>query len=121
MEAIKENIDWIKGGKIGCVFASALVNDHDSIGWNFALNPQTLEIPRGCFIYSAVFPDMNIEQVKNWALDNGMFLESVDKLYEGLRVKQGSFISWVQYFGPDSHVKTLLLPPAGQVLPQGRI
>lgn len=108
--AISDNVKWIASGKIGCVFASALVKDHDSIGWNFVLNPEKLDPPKGCFIYSAVFQGKTIDSVKTWALENGMYLESVDDLYKGLRIKCGHFISWVQYFGPDSHVKTRQAP-----------
>lgn len=107
---IQENIEWIESGKIGCVFASALVKKHDSIGWFFELAPGKLVIPKGTFIYSLVFPDHTIEYVKKWALKNGFYLESVNDLYSGLRIKQDNFISWVQYFGPDSHVKTRKSP-----------
>lgn len=107
---IIENIEWIASGKIGCVFASALVKNHDSIGWNFTVNPYKLEPPKGCFIYSAVFPGGNIQSVKKWAINNGMWIQLVSDMYEGLRMSQGSLISWVQYFGPDSHVKTRQTP-----------
>lgn len=110
MKAIQDNIDWIKSGKIGCVFASALVKEHDSIGWNFIESPNKLDIPKNCFIYSAIFPGGNINSVKEWAFNNGFYLESVSDLYNGLRIKIGTFVSWVQYFGPDSHVKTRQSP-----------
>lgn len=109
-EFITKQVDWIKSGKIGCVFASALVKDHDSIVWNFIVSPDKLEVPKGCFIYSAIFPDGNVEKVKQWALSNGMYFESISDLYNGLRVKQGNCVAWVQYFGPDSHVKTRQSP-----------
>jgi len=110
MDIIKENIDWIKSGKIGCVFASALVKNHNDIGWNFVVAEDKLVIPKDTFILSVVFPNGNIEYVRNWALNNGFYLEDINELYEGLRIKQGTCISWVQYFGQDSHVKTRQSP-----------
>lgn len=109
-EAIKEQIDWIKSGKIGCVFASALVKKHEAIGWNFQVNPDNLDIPKGTFILSVLFPNGDINTVKEWALNNGFYIEDINEMYEGLRIKQGSFVSWVQYFGSDSHVKTRQSP-----------
>lgn len=107
---IKKQVDWISSGKIGCVFASALVKVRDDIGWEFQINPPSLNIPKGTFIMSIVFPDGNIDSVKEWALNNGFYIESINDLYDGLRIKQGNSISWVQYFGPDSHVITRQAP-----------
>lgn len=109
---IQENIDWIKSGKIGCVFASALVKDHDSIGWSFITVPDKFETPKETFILSIIFPEWNIQDVKSWALSHGFYIEDIGDMYEGLRIKQGNFTSWVQYFGPDSHVKTRRSPHA---------
>lgn len=109
-DAIKDNIDWIKSGKIGCVFASALAKDPDKIGWKFIFAPLVLEIPKDAFILSIVFKGWDIPSVKEWALENGFYIESVHDMYDGLRIKQGKFVSWVQYFGPDSHVKTRQSP-----------
>jgi hypothetical protein len=55
---------------------------------------------------------MLAQEVRQWALGNGFYLENIDDMYEGLRVKSGQFVSWVQYFGPDSHVKTRQSPHA---------
>lgn len=109
-EIIQEQIEWIKSGNIGCVFASALVKQRDKIGWNFIVNPDKLIIPKGCFIMSVIFPDSNITTVKDWALSNGFYIEDVNDMYEGLRIKIDSFVSWVQYFGNDSHVETRKSP-----------
>jgi len=109
-DIIKNQIDWIKSGKIGCVFASALVQKHNEIGWIFIVNQEKLEIPKSAFLLSIIFPDSNVQAVQKWALGNGMYLENIDKLYQGLRIKVGTDISWVQYFGKDSHVKTRQSP-----------
>lgn len=109
-EILSNQIAWIKSGKIGCSFASALVKEHDSIGWFFQLDPEKLIIPEGCSILSIIFPRENINNVRNWALDNGFYIEVLDDMYHGLRIKCGDNISWVQYFGPDSHVKTRQAP-----------
>ncbi len=107
---INEQIEWIGSGKIGCVFASALVKQADKIGWKFLLAPDKLEIPKDAFIMSIIFPDGNIHTVKEWALSSGFYIESIDDLCDGLRIKQGTSIAWVQYFGQDSHVKTRQSP-----------
>lgn len=114
---IQENIDWIESGKIGCVFASALVKQRDDIGWKFHRNigePLDLMMKgvfKNAFIASIIFPAHTIQQVKFWALNNGMYLESIDELYDGLRLKvRLADVAWVQYFGPDSHVKTRQAP-----------
>lgn len=110
MNCISEQIKWIESGKIGCVFASALVKIHKNIGWHFVVNPAKLEIPDKAFLLSILFPEGDINSVKEWALNNGMFIEDTSDLYEGLRIKMEGGISWVQYFGPDSHVKTRQAP-----------
>jgi len=56
------------------------------------------------------FNRKDIHQVREWALSNGFYIENVDDMYEGLRIKSGLFTSWVQYFGQDSHVKTRQSP-----------
>lgn len=122
--AIETNKRWIASGKIGCVFASVLVKQAESIGWYFVANPEQLEIPSpDTHILSIVFPKGDIHSVKVWALVNGMYLENIDDMHQGLRIdlweKHGiragwqyhtRNISWVQYFGPDSHVKTRQAP-----------
>jgi hypothetical protein len=109
-EIIKAQTDWIKSGKIGCVFASALVKQADKIGWKFVIAKDKLEVPKDAFIMSIIFPDGNIQSVKEWALTNGFYIENIEDMYEGLRIKVGENISWVQYFGQDSHVKTRQSP-----------
>lgn len=107
---VKQQIDWIASGKIGCVFASALVKVRDDIGWVFEVNPIGLNIGKGTFIKSIVFSEGNVETVRQWALDNGFYIENVGDMYEGLRIKIGNSVAWVQYFGPDSHVITRQSP-----------
>lgn len=106
----KDTIKWIKSGKIGCTFASALVRKHDLIGWKFQISPDKLEWDNETSILSIIFPKKDIYSVKEWALDNGMFLEDIEDLYQGLRLRIDDKISWVQYFGPDSHVITRQSP-----------
>lgn len=110
MDTIQQQKEWISSGKIGCVFASALVKQADQIGWKFILAEDKLKIPKDAFLVSILFPEGNIESVKQWALSNGFYLEDINDLYQGLRIRQGTSISWVQYFGPDSHVKTRRSP-----------
>lgn len=113
---IQENIDWIKSGKIGCVFASALVKNHDKIGWKFYHVDNAAHYRQDyhedkVMIASIVFPNWDIKRVRQHALDSGMYIEKLDDMYEGLRISfSNGNVSWVQYFGPDSHVKTRQSP-----------
>lgn len=107
---IKQQVDWIASGKIGCVFASALVKVRDEILWHFEVDPEDLFIAKSTFIKSIIFPKGNIESVREWALKNGFYIEDINDMYEGLRIKIGNSVAWVQYFGPDSHVLTRQAP-----------
>lgn len=109
-QIINDQIKWIESGKIGCLFASALVKVHDKIGWVFQVNADKLEVPKSAFILSIIFPGKSINEVREWALDNGFYIENIDDMCEGLRIKQGTSVSWVQYFGPDSHALTRQSP-----------
>lgn len=104
------NLQHIKKGKLGCVFASLLAKDPSSVGWVRILNPRELEVPKDAFIVSYIFEGKNIEWVREWALNNGMYEEPTSENTTGLRLKCKEGISWVQYLGPDSHVKTRQTP-----------
>ena len=110
MKYINDNIEWIRSGKIGCTFATLFARNPKNIGWEFIENPTKLKWDSNTYILSLVVPESNIYVVRDWALNNGMYIEDVDGLYEGLRLKIGNDISWVQYFGPDSHVTTRQSP-----------
>ena len=127
---IADQIAWIKSGKIGCVFASALVKMHDKIGWEFEVVDGAVEerswthvwnsLPKDVFLVSLLFPERDIYYVKQWALRNGFYLETItgtdvhedgsNDVFEGLRITMPEGVAWVQYFGPDSHVKTRQSP-----------
>jgi hypothetical protein len=109
-EIYEQTIKWIRSGKIGCTFATILAKNPEKIGWKFQINPSKLEWDQETYLLSIIFPEGDIHLVRNWALDNGMYLENIDDLYQGLRLKIGDDISWVQYFGPDSHVLTRQSP-----------
>lgn len=106
------NKEWMINSKnIGCTFAAMFSKKPESIGWVTMVNPNKLSVPEGAFIVSLQFPDLNKESVLQWALSNGFYLESLDEKNKGLRYKvDGKTIAWVQYFGPDSHVKTRQAP-----------
>jgi hypothetical protein len=104
------NLNWIKLGHTGCNFASIFAKNPECVGWKRIINPLGFSIPEGCFILSLIFPDRDINFVRNWALNNGFFEEQVAEGLTGLRLKVPEGISWVQYFGPDSHVKTRQAP-----------
>ena len=84
MKYIDENIKWIRSGKIGCTFATALAKNPEKIGWEFQVNPSKLEWGEDVYLLSIIFPDSDIHQVKQWALDNNMYIENIDGMYEGL-------------------------------------
>jgi hypothetical protein len=107
---IESNIEWMKSGGIGCVFAQVMARNPESVNWRFSLVSDYTKPDKDTFIQSIVFPHSDAYLVRKWALDNGFFVEDVNDFYEGLRIKSGQFVSWVQYFGPDSHVKTRQSP-----------
>lgn len=106
------NKEWMSNSKnIGCTFAAIFAKKPQSIGWVTIVSPDKLIIPTGAFIVSLQFPDKTKGEVLQWALDNGFYLESLDEKNTGLRYRiDGKQIAWVQYFGPDSHVKTRQAP-----------
>jgi len=105
-----KNLKFIKSGKTGCVFASIMAKNPDRVGWRRVFNPEKLIIPENAFIVSYVFENKSKEEVLNWALENGMYLDITSKESTGLRYKGENGVSWVQYFGPESHVKTRQAP-----------
>lgn len=120
-QIIAEQKAWIASGKIGCVFASALVKIADKIGWHFKIKGQAdfTTIDKNTFICSWIFPGMTAQQVREWALNYKFESEIMygeakkdgsNDVYEGLRIKMKEGLAWVQYFGPDSHVKTRQAP-----------
>lgn len=95
---------------IGCTFASLFAKNPTSIGWNTIVNPTSLEIPKDTFILSIQFPNGNKQSVLNWAIQNGFYIDDLGEGNTGLRIKIKDQISWVQYFGMDSHVRTRQAP-----------
>lgn len=107
-----QNLQFIRQGKTGCVFATILSRDPDKIGWKRIFNPVSLEIPDDANIVSFVFENKSKEEVLQWAKQNGMYEDITSKKTTGLRYKNENGVSWVQYFGSDSHVKTRQTPNA---------
>ena len=106
------NKKWMCNSKnIGCTFAALFAKSPEVVGWKTIINPDKLEIPKDAMIVSLQFTNGETKQdVMNWALSNGFFLEDIGEGNTGLRYKVGKEISWVQYFGKDSHVKTRQAP-----------
>jgi len=109
-----ENLAFIRSGATGCVFASVLARQPENINWVRIENPQDASYPDSAMIVSFVFPNKTRDEVIQWALQNGFYTEVVCKESgaTGLRHKTPNGISWVQYFGQDSHVKTRQAPHA---------
>lgn len=122
--AIAENIAWIASGKIGCVFASALVKQREKIGWKFYGQDFQKHYydddHTHDFIVSLVFPGLDVKLVRRWALQNKfyeqtyhgshVYKDGTNDVFEGLRRDYRQGTAWVQYFGPDSHVVTRQAP-----------
>lgn len=104
------NLDWMKSGKVGCTFASYFARFPESIGWQFQINPEHFFIPNDCLMLSIIFPNENKTTVKEWALNNGFYLEQIENGLTGLRYKNKEGVSWVQYFGNDADVITRQCP-----------
>lgn len=107
---IDPNLDFIRQGKTGCLFASVLARDPEKAGWKRIFNPDKIEIQEDDYILSLVFPHSNRDEVLEWALNNGMYIEETSSDSIGLRYKVGENVAWVQYFGFDSHVPTRQAP-----------
>lgn len=104
------NKKWMSKGYIGCTFASYFAKHPHLCNWITIESPQILVIPHNAMILSLQFPGENIHTVKQWALNNGFYLEEVSEGLSGLRYNIGNKVAWVQYLGPDSHVKTRQAP-----------
>lgn len=107
---IQENLDWVKSGKAGCTFAAYFARCPETIGWQFVVNPKDTIPPPDALLLSLIFPGLNRSEVRQWALANDFYLEMIDNPLTGLRKQYPDGIAWVQYFGPDSPVKTRQTP-----------
>lgn len=104
------NLEFIRKGKTGCVFATIMAREPKKIGWVRIFNPLKLEIPKDAYIVSFIFENKSMSDVKNWALENGMYEDITSKNTTGLRYKGVNGVSWVQFFGKESHVVTRQAP-----------
>jgi hypothetical protein len=109
------NLEWIRKGNTGCTFATFFSKIPEKIGWEF-YDYNTWKV-RNLFqietanIISICFPkDFTKEDVRKWALSLNFYVENTSDNTEGLRIKVPQGEAWVQYFGPDSHVKTRRSP-----------
>lgn len=109
---IDKNLQFIQNGKTGCIFATILSRNIEKIGWKRILNPSSLIIPKDAYIVSFIFENKTKEEVREWAINNGMYEDITSKNTTGLRYKGVNGVSWVQYFGSDSHSKTRQTPCA---------
>lgn len=113
---IDDNLKYIRQGKTGCVFATIMARNPEKVNWVRIINPSThweshvKPINKDACIISLVFEGRDKEYVKSFALFNGFYIEDLGDGLEGLRYKTDMGESWVQYFGPDSHVKTRRTP-----------
>lgn len=105
-----QNKEWMAKGNIGCTFASLFATKPHLCNWVTVTNPDKFIIPEGAMILSLQFPDKDMEYVYQWAINNGFYTEDLGEGCVGLRYNMGYAVSWVQYFGPDSHVKTRQAP-----------
>jgi hypothetical protein len=103
-------LEWIQKGNTGCTFATFFSKMPEKIGWEYIEHYLFHKDLKGKII-SICFPnDWKKEQVREWALNNGFYLDVHNVGVEGLRIKVGQGEAWVQYFGPDSHVPTRQAP-----------
>lgn len=105
-----KNLEYIQKGKTGCTFATFLSKNPANVGWRRTVNPTKLDIDSFDYVVSYIFPDGNKESVLEWCLSQGFYLEEITDKCLGLRLKIGKKVSYVQYFGPDSHCKTRQTP-----------
>lgn len=116
---VDKNKQWMSEGKVGCTFATLFAREPHKIMWEtIQIKSMTdkLIIPKNAFILSIQFPEnWGNENVRRWALKNNFHIQtysiSDEENYTGLRfIGKKGLVSWVQYFGPDSHVKTRQAP-----------
>lgn len=108
------NLEWIAKGNTGCTFATLFAKNPAIVGCKVM---GEREYRKGNFsddtlIISIIFnPELyDKDAIRAWALRNGFYVEMTSRNTEGLRIKCDEGISWVQYFGPDSHVPTRRTP-----------
>jgi len=111
------NREWIAKGNTGCTFATLFAKNPEVVGWKTIRNSQFKQrgILDDALLVSIEFPDWEgeswtKEMVRDWALRNGFYVEETSDKTEGLRINCSQGVSWVQYFGPDSHVVTRRAP-----------
>jgi len=111
-EIMDANKKWMSSGKIGCTFAALFAKNPERVDWVTIENPSYFWIPKDSAIVSLQFTEIGVTaaDVRYWALRNGFYEESLTESLTGLRYRIGNNIAWVQYFGPDSHVKTRQAP-----------
>lgn len=97
-------------GKIGCTFAALFAKAPEKVNWITIQENQFAGMPADAAILSIQFPGRSLEWVLGWAMTHGFYIENLGEGCTGLRYKVKDAISWVQYFGPDSHVKTRQAP-----------
>lgn len=105
-----KNLEYIRRGKTGCVFATILSRDPLKVGWVRIFNPSEIVIPEEALIVSYIFEGKDKSEVISWALSQGMYMEETSDGTLGLRYAGINGVSWVQYFGPESHVVTRQSP-----------
>lgn len=110
-----KNLKWLQSGKTGCTFATLFAKSPESVGWEF-FDYQEFMVKNLFQIVTANIVCINFpshftkKDVENWAYKCGFYKEETSPTTYGLRIKCKEGISWVQYFGKDSHVKTRQSP-----------
>jgi hypothetical protein len=113
------NLEWIAAGNTGCTFATLFARKPESVGWRVVRYDSYPDVVSGNdLLLSIEFPkNWTVKDVRRWALakhnDRGVRIfsevETSDETL-GLRIPMTEGASWVQYFGPDSHVETRRTP-----------
>lgn len=109
------NREWIAKGSTGCTFASLFAKSPEVVGWKFypyllywdKIKTDSID---DLIISIEFFGGLTKEEVRKWALSHGFYEEDTSEGTVGLRIKCKEGVSWVQYFGPDSHVVTRRSP-----------
>lgn len=121
------NLEWIAKGNTGCTFATLFAKKPESVGWitmqhiDYEDSKYRIDLltNRKVNLLSIEFPDdWNAKRVYNWTKKFRWFsTEDLGNECIGLRNvpppdmrSMGCKESWVQYFGPDSHVITRQAP-----------
>ena len=117
------NLEWIAAGNTGCTFATLFARKPEQVRWTHITHEHYEKSQMTHHVMSLICsiefpPDWTARMVREWCKKYDAIFEE-DNTEEHVRLRyrnKGKLMeskastSWVQYFGPDSHVETRRTP-----------